>query len=105
MMDWTGRRILVIGAARQGLALTRFLVHRRAQVILNDNRPAESMHAAQEALDGLPVRWELGGHHLSLLDERVDLICVSGGVPLTLPLIVEARKKGIPISNDSQIFM
>ncbi len=35
----------------------------------------------------------------------MDLVCPSGGVPLTLPLIVEARRRGIPLSNDSQIFL
>ncbi len=103
--NWKGSRILVIGAARQGLAVTRFLVERGAEVILNDNRPARDMTTATEALAGLPIRWEFGGHPLNLLNEGLDLICVSGGVPLTLPLLIEAGRQGIPISNDSQIFM
>lgn len=95
---------MIIGAARQGLALARFLSTRGAQVILNDQRTPEAARAAVESLSGLPVRWVLGGHPLSLLDV-VDLVCVSGGVPLTLPIIVEAQARGIPLTNDSQIFM
>src|SRR5690606_10576845 len=34
-----------------------------------------------------------------------DLVCVSGGVPLDIPLIIEATRRNIPLSNDSQIFM
>ena len=32
-------------------------------------------------------------------------ICVSGGVPLDLPLLEEARQRGIPLSNDAQLFL
>jgi UDP-N-acetylmuramoylalanine--D-glutamate ligase len=41
---------------------------------------------------------------LELLDST-DVLCLSGGVPLTLPIVAEAIKRGIPLSNDSQIFM
>jgi UDP-N-acetylmuramoylalanine--D-glutamate ligase len=35
----------------------------------------------------------------------VELVCVSGGVPLTLPIIAEAQRRGLPLTNDSQIFL
>ena len=97
-------RILILGGARQWLALARFLARHGAQVTINDQHPAEQMQAAQALLDGMPVRWVLGGHPTSLLDET-DLVCLSGGIPLTIPLVVEASRRGLPISNDSQIFM
>ena len=96
--------MLVIGAARQGLALARYLAQHGAQVVLNDQRPAEQLSDARLALAGLPVEWVCGGHPLELLD-GIDLLCPSGGVPLTLPLIQAAQQRGIPLSNDSQIFL
>jgi UDP-N-acetylmuramoylalanine--D-glutamate ligase len=39
-----------------------------------------------------------------LLD-KTEVLCLSGGVPLTLPIVEEAVRRGIPLSNDSQIFM
>lgn len=104
MTDWNNKRVLVIGAARQGLALARFLCSRGAKVILNDKRPAELMKSEKQMLSGLQVEWVLGDHPLSLLS-RVDMVCLSGGVPLTLPIVIEARTLNLPISNDSQIFM
>jgi UDP-N-acetylmuramoylalanine--D-glutamate ligase len=104
MDDWRGKRVLIIGSARQGLALTRFLLERGAQVLLNDRRPAAELQAEQQALAGLPVEWATGGHPLELL-QGIDLLCPSGGVPLNLPLIVAAQQRGIPLSNDSQIFL
>ncbi|RME06768.1 MAG: UDP-N-acetylmuramoyl-L-alanine--D-glutamate ligase, partial [Anaerolineae bacterium] len=67
-------------------------------------RPADELAAARATLGDVPVEWATGGHPLALLD-GVDLVCPSGGVPLDLPLIVEARRRGIPLSNDSQIFL
>ncbi|MFQ5615488.1 MAG: UDP-N-acetylmuramoyl-L-alanine--D-glutamate ligase, partial [Anaerolineales bacterium] len=75
-----------------------------AVVVVNDRRSAQELQAARDALAGLPVEWVLGGHPLSLLD-GADLVCPSGGIPLELPLVAEARRRGIPLSNDSQIFL
>jgi UDP-N-acetylmuramoylalanine--D-glutamate ligase len=101
---WQGQRILIIGAARQGLALARYLARHGARVTVTDQRPAAEMQAAVQSLADLPVEWALGSHPQALL-EGVDLVCVSGGVPLSLPLIVEARQVGIRLSNDAQIFL
>ena len=104
MGDWNGQRVVIIGAARQGIALARYLIHHGATVVLNDRLPMRELKSAQQALAGEPVEWVCGEHPLSLL-EGADLVCPSGGVPLTLPLIVEAQRRGIPLSNDSQIFL
>ncbi len=103
-MDWNGQRVLIIGAARQGTALASYLAMHGAKVVLNDQREANDLASERRSLADLPVEWVLGGHPLELLDD-IDLVCVSGGVPLMLPLIVEARSRGIPLSNDSQIFL
>lgn len=104
MTDWTGKRILIIGAARQGTALAQYLARHGAKVVLNDARPPEALEAVMSSLAKIPIEWALGGHPLALLD-RVDLVCPSGGVPLNMPLIVEALQRRIPLSNDSQIFL
>jgi len=110
MMDWQGKRVIVIGAARQGIAMARYLASREAQVVVNDQKPAEQLESAIDQLSDLDpqmsarIEWSYGGHPIALLD-GVDLVCPSGGVPLDLPLVVEAVKRRIPLSNDSQIFL
>src|SRR4030042_4596435 len=110
MMDWTGKRIIVIGAARQGIALARYLASRGAHVVVNDQKPAEQLQTPKELFSDLDeqistrIEWSCGGHPISLLD-GIDLVCPSGGVPLDLPLVKEAMRRGIPLSNDSQIFL
>jgi len=104
MIEWKDRKVLIIGAARQGVALARYLSMRGAKVVLNDIRTAKELTSAQKTLDDFPIEWVFGGHPLDLLDS-IDLVCPSGGIPLTLPIVVEARRRGITLSNDSQIFL
>ena len=104
MVIGQNKPVLIIGAARQGLALARFLANRGVQVILNDRRSVDQMKDAVESMQGVNVEWVLGDHPLQLLD-RVDTVCLSGGVPLTLPIVAEAQKRGLHLTNDSQIFI
>jgi UDP-N-acetylmuramoylalanine--D-glutamate ligase len=101
---WNDRRVLIIGAARQGQALARALARWGAQVTLNDQRPDAELEPVRKAMLGLTVQIIGGGHPLELLD-KADLVCLSGGVPLENPLAVGAVQRGIPVSNDTQIFM
>jgi UDP-N-acetylmuramoylalanine--D-glutamate ligase len=104
MTNWSGQRVLILGAARQGLALARYLVRQGALVTLNDQRSPEQLEVARMAHAHLPIDWVLGEHPLHLLDSA-DLVCISGGVPLTLPIVQEAQRRGMPLTNDTQIFM
>lgn len=104
MSRWEGMRVLVLGAARQGLALARFLAEHGASVILNDHRPQEAFTEAMKVFSDLDITLVPGGHPIETL-EGVDLLCLSGGVPLDLPIVQEAVRRGIPLSNDSQIFL
>jgi UDP-N-acetylmuramoylalanine--D-glutamate ligase len=104
MKNWNGTRILILGAARQGLALARWMSRHGARVTLSDKRTESELAASRELLSGLPIEWALGGHPVELLD-NADVLCLSGGVPLTLPIVVEAVKRGLPLTNDTQVFM
>lgn len=108
MDDWRYKKVVVLGAARQGAALSRYLSSQGALVILNDQRPCEALvdtrHLLADLVNTGKVIWVCGGHPLELLD-GADLVCPSGGVPLTIPFIQEAQRRGIPLSNDSQIFL
>ena len=102
--NWKDSRVLVLGAARQGLALARWLSLHGAKVTLSDMRSVDELRVARESMAEYPIQWALGGHPLELLDST-DVLCLSGGIPLTLPIVAEALKRGIPLSNDSQVFM
>ena len=104
MKNWNGTHVLILGAARQGLALARWLSRHGSNVTLSDSRTADELVSARSSLADTNVEWAVGGHPLDLLN-NTDVLCLSGGVPLTLPIVEEAVKRGIPLSNDTQIFM
>lgn len=97
---FTGRRIVILGLARQGLALARFFCSCGANVAVSDLASADTLQAELAALGDLPVELALGSHPLSLLD-GCDLLCLSGGVPPQSAFVAEAAARDIPLSNDS----
>jgi UDP-N-acetylmuramoylalanine--D-glutamate ligase len=102
--ELAGKKVAVLGLARQGVALVRYLAGKGARVVVSDLKEAEALQMEIRQLDGLAVRYRLGGHPLDLLD-GVDLLCLSGGIPLDLPVIQEADRRGIPLTNDTQLFL
>jgi UDP-N-acetylmuramoylalanine--D-glutamate ligase len=104
MTEWAGKRVTILGLARQGTALVRYLVRAGAEVTVSDLREADVLRETLVSLKDVPVRYVLGEHPPSIL-EGADLLCLSGGVPVDAPIVVQARQRGIPLSNDAQIFL
>ena len=100
-LDFKNKRIVVIGAGLSGQALVRFLVERGATVALSDLRTLEQLEGL-ESLQGLPVRFDLGGHSLELF-EQADFIAVSPGVPLDCEPLRRAASCGIPLLGEIEI--
>ncbi len=100
----TGKKVVILGFARQGIALTRWLDSIGAKPVISDINPEENFEDEIELLEDIDVDLELGGHSTDLLDGAA-LLCVSGGVPLDIPIIKAAHKRGIPLSNDAQLFL
>ncbi len=99
---FTGKKVVILGAARQGKALARYLATHGACVTLNDAQPAQNIDLSSLA-DVPGIATLFGAHPVELLD-GCDLLCLSGGVPIDLPIVIEATRRGIPVSNDAQIF-
>lgn len=102
-----GKRMVILGLARQGTALAHFAVGAGAYVTLSDLRAANGLTEEINAVHGLPtdrVQIVLGEHPMSLLDD-CDILALSGGVPVDSPIVVEAQRRGIPLTNDSLEFM
>ena len=98
------RNVVILGMGRQGLALARFFAASGANVTISDVAPAEKLTEELDQLGDLPVVLALGGHPPDLLDD-CDLLCLSGGVMLQTPLVQDAMRRGIPLSNDSLLTM
>ena len=103
MDEFKGKRLLILGLARQGKALARFATEVGAAVTITDLRPPEKLQDILDELSDLDIRYVLGEHPMELVNEA-DILAVSGGVPLEAPLVQAAQAKGVPLTNDSLEF-
>jgi len=94
-----GKRVVVVGAARSGVAAAVLLVRRGAVVTLTDVRPQIDADAELQAAG---VSLELGGHRRDTL-LAADLIVLSPGVPPAQPAIAEARAAGVPVIGELEL--
>jgi UDP-N-acetylmuramoylalanine--D-glutamate ligase len=98
-MDVSGRRVVVVGGARSGVAAARLLAARGAHVTLTDVRPAiEEASSLREA--GIAV--ELGAHDADTLS-AADLVVLSPGVPPGQAAIEAARQRGVPVVGELEL--
>ena len=94
------KKIVILGLARQGIALARFFTESDANVIVSDAASQKELSAEIAAIADLPLTLALGGHPESLLD-GCDLLCLSGGVSPQIAFVESAIERGIPLTNDS----
>lgn len=98
----SGKKILVMGLARTGVACCRFLVQRGAKVVATDMRDEIALQAVLAELAGLGIRFVLGRH-----DEAdfitSELIVVSPGVPMDHPLLLLAKAAGREIVSEIEL--
>ncbi|MDD3293798.1 MAG: UDP-N-acetylmuramoyl-L-alanine--D-glutamate ligase [Geobacteraceae bacterium] len=101
-MELKDRKILVVGLARTGASVARFLSERGARVTVTDRREREAVASFIESLQERDVAFELGRHG----DETflsADLIVVSPGVPMDIAPIKLAVSRGIPVISEIEL--
>src|SRR5206468_4120684 len=97
-----GKRVLVVGLARTGVATALFCVSRGAVVTATDARTENEITDAIAPLRTAGVRLELGGHRENSFLEQ-DLIVPSPGVPADAPLLQTACAKGVTIWSEIEL--
>src|SRR5438876_798805 len=101
-MEIVGRKALVMGAARSGIASARFLVQRGATVALNDQK-----HLAEWAPAALALKTEgvafVEGEPPSWLLDQIDLVVVSPGVPTKAIPIRYADRRGAEVIGEVEL--
>lgn len=100
-MELSGLNVQVVGLGLTGRSVSSFLARRGANVTATDLRPIEDIEEAKELVDlGVTV---LGGGRDVRAARGIDLIIISPGVAPDIPLLVEARGKGVEIISDIEL--
>ncbi|MBL8202184.1 MAG: UDP-N-acetylmuramoyl-L-alanine--D-glutamate ligase [Chromatiales bacterium] len=94
---------LVLGMGSTGVSCARFLAGRGARAIFADTRALPpGMAAIRAAMPGAEV---LAGGPPATVPAGVDRVLVSPGVDLRLPVLADARQRGIPVLSDIDLFV
>ena len=94
-MQIEGRKALVLGAGKSGVASARFLAGRGATVALHDKKPVEEWSEEARSLKETIKVGQLSGDIPSWLLDQTDLVIISPGVPTnTIPARYVDRKDG-----------
>jgi len=102
VMDVKGKRVLVVGLGKSGVASALFLEKQGARVAVSDAKTEEQLpQEIPQLLDhGISVE---SGHHGERTFRDQDLIVISPGVPFDVPQLVQARARGIPVIGEVEL--
>jgi UDP-N-acetylmuramoylalanine--D-glutamate ligase len=100
--DLEGKRVMVVGLARTGLACALFSAAYGAHVTATDDRTESELGETATRLREAGVKLEAGGIREGSFLEQ-DLIVLSPGVPANIPALAAARKKGIAIWSEIEL--
>src|SRR2546423_4509689 len=101
-MELEGTKVLIVGAARSGIAAARFLLAQGAVVALTDKKPIEQWTPEALALKESGVGL-LPGEPPSWLLDQLDLVVVSPGVPANIIPIRYAERAGAEVIGEVEL--
>ncbi len=99
-MDFTGKKVLVIGLARSGMAAIKVLHKLGADIVLSERKPAEE-------LKELATLKELGvtivDQSMEVFDRDYDLCVKNPGVPYRSPFMEALAQHGVPVITEIEL--
>src|SRR5437588_2624438 len=101
-MELGGKRVLVVGLGKSGVAAAHFLQARGSRVTVSDSKAETHLRNEIPALLDQGIAVETGGHGERTFRDQ-DLIVVSPGVPYDVPQLVQARKLGVPVVGEVEL--
>lgn len=100
--DFQGKRTLVVGMARSGVAAARLLLRAGAKVVINDSKTEEELGDALAPLAGLTVERLLGRPAAECL-AGIDALVISPGISADAPFVQKAREQGAYVTGELEV--
>jgi UDP-N-acetylmuramoylalanine--D-glutamate ligase len=101
-MNVKGKRVLVVGLGKSGIASALFLADRGARVTVSDTKSEEELHHEIPQLLDRGIVVEAGYHGERTFQEQ-ELIVISPGVPSDVPQLMQARQAGIHVIGEVEL--
>jgi len=99
-LEFAGKKVVVVGMAKSGLASVELLASRGARVSAADTKPLEQLPGAAQALERLGAPFQIQGPEAF---READWIVVSPGVPGDLDLLEQARRRGAKVIGEVEL--
>ncbi len=101
-MDVRGKRVLVVGLGKSGIASALFLADQGARVAVSDSKTQAELRQEIPLLLDRGIEVETGQHGERTFHDQ-DLIVISPGVPFDVPQLVQARLAKIPVIGEVEL--
>src|SRR4030042_2793808 len=102
IMDLRGKKVLVVGMARTGIATAKFLKAKGSLVTTTEVKPEEEMKQAVQELKDMDILTEWGTHRTETFLKQ-DIIVVSPGVDLSIDPIQKAIQHGVRVISEIEL--
>lgn len=101
-MKLTGKKCLIVGMGKSGLAVAKRLSLLGAEVFISDQKSELELKEQIEQLDGFNVSLLIGEDY-RFLPEGLGLLIISPGVPLAVPPVQKAYANNIPVISEIEL--
>ncbi len=97
--DIKGKKVMVVGLGRTGVALSKFLVSKGANVTISDHKSKAELVNYLELMEDVDINYDLGGHTPKLFLQQ-DLLILSPGISPYLKIFDYARSRGVHVTGE-----
>ena len=97
--DVVGKKVLIVGLGRTGVALAQLLVKKGAVVTVSDHKSKAELANHLEKMEDIEVKYDLGGHSPKTFLQQ-DLIILSPGISPNLKIFDYARSQGVKVTGE-----
>ncbi len=98
---YENKKILVLGAAKSGIAICKLLAGRNNDITLSDIK--ELKEDDRRELENLGIKLVIGENQVSLINESWDLIVKNPAIMYTSELVTKINSKKIRLENEMEI--
>ncbi len=99
-MDFTGKKVLVVGLARSGMAAIKVLKKLGAEVTLSESKKKEDIKEI-DFLNEYGV--EITDQSMEVFERDFDLVVKNPGVPFRSPMMRKLKERNIPVITEIEL--
>ena len=99
-MDFSGKKVLVVGLARSGMAAIRVLKKLGAEVTLSESKKKEDIKEIDFLNENIV---EIVGQDMAVFERDFDLVVKNPGVPYRSPMIEKLHARNIPVITEIEL--